>query len=632
MWGAPWVSPPAPASVAASLLRHFGLYGGHGSTARIRNSRQLPQRHPVPTAPEPRPSGTPRAVRCLQPPPPAVLQPAGRRRPTSGAGRRLSAANMVRMTTAQNATAPTPGSMVTIAPKRTSAPEQRFHEDVDHRPAADPAHDVVQPGAVAQPDGAPGSGWRSASPSSPTSFSIGTAMLAKNTSAASGYMCDASSSSTPPRMVLGAPAPSCITVSTGIVVGRDVEHRGGDHQRPGAAMLSGLRACSAERAARQQMRHALGQPASLTRPHASQPIACEAVTTGAPASASRVGGELALDRLPYRLPVERRVGPDHHDGERQQRVDAGAERDVHQVAELHVGDEHAEARTPRSSTTAAAARPRRTPRAGGRRPPHRAGRPARRAVASSLPNGASRVVKTTASASGDMPRRTSSVGARQQVGAVRDAGGRDRHQRRRAHHVSSTSAADRQRQAAAERIGARAAQRGAAAEQRAADAGRERRHGLEQRRSPGIPAARPASGHSVTPAAVARRLTLRRSIAASPSASWPTRVLIAATSARTRRRRLAAPTMRKLRAIGAAPRRSNIDRRLGEQHEWPAASASSRWMLSSTVASGRDRDGAALGVDRAARQALAQLLHQHPAQHRPAAARPTSRWPCTSSR
>ena len=49
----------------------------------------------------------------------------------------------------------------------------------------------------------------------PTSLSIGTAMLAKNTSAASGYMRDEISSRTPPRIVLGAPAPSCITVSTG---------------------------------------------------------------------------------------------------------------------------------------------------------------------------------------------------------------------------------------------------------------------------------------------------------------------------------------------------------------------------------------------------------------------------------
>ncbi len=83
----------------------------------------------------------------------------------------------------------------------------------------------------------------------PISFSIGTAMLAKNTRAASGYMRDATSSSTPPRIVLGEPAPSCTTVSTGIEVRRHVENRRGDHQRPGAAVLSGLRRAAPNRSA-----------------------------------------------------------------------------------------------------------------------------------------------------------------------------------------------------------------------------------------------------------------------------------------------------------------------------------------------------------------------------------------------
>ena len=47
------------------------------------------------------------------------------------------------------------------------------------------------------------------------SFSTGTAMLAKNTSTASGYWRAVTSSSTPPRIVLGWPAPSCTTDSTG---------------------------------------------------------------------------------------------------------------------------------------------------------------------------------------------------------------------------------------------------------------------------------------------------------------------------------------------------------------------------------------------------------------------------------
>jgi hypothetical protein len=49
----------------------------------------------------------------------------------------------------------------------------------------------------------------------PTSLSIGKATLAKNTSAASGYMPDDTTSRTPPRIVLGVPSSSCITVSTG---------------------------------------------------------------------------------------------------------------------------------------------------------------------------------------------------------------------------------------------------------------------------------------------------------------------------------------------------------------------------------------------------------------------------------
>jgi len=47
------------------------------------------------------------------------------------------------------------------------------------------------------------------------SLSIGTATLAKNTSRASGYWRADTNSSTPPRIVLGWPAPSCITVNTG---------------------------------------------------------------------------------------------------------------------------------------------------------------------------------------------------------------------------------------------------------------------------------------------------------------------------------------------------------------------------------------------------------------------------------
>ncbi len=48
-----------------------------------------------------------------------------------------------------------------------------------------------------------------------TSFMTGTRMLAVKTRSASGYIFEANNSSTPPMIVLGSPAPSWITVSTG---------------------------------------------------------------------------------------------------------------------------------------------------------------------------------------------------------------------------------------------------------------------------------------------------------------------------------------------------------------------------------------------------------------------------------
>ena len=49
----------------------------------------------------------------------------------------------------------------------------------------------------------------------PISLNSGTSTLAKKTSNASGYIFEETSSSTPPMMVLGAPEPSWMTVSTG---------------------------------------------------------------------------------------------------------------------------------------------------------------------------------------------------------------------------------------------------------------------------------------------------------------------------------------------------------------------------------------------------------------------------------
>ena len=118
------------------------------------------------------------------------------------------------MTTAAKATAPTPGAMVTTAPNCTSATSIEIMKTsiIDQRPIARTKRNSAvrsrslpaQPACVA-----------TSMVTKPTSLSMGTTTLAKNTSAASGYIALASSSSTPPRMVLGAPAPSCTTVSTG---------------------------------------------------------------------------------------------------------------------------------------------------------------------------------------------------------------------------------------------------------------------------------------------------------------------------------------------------------------------------------------------------------------------------------
>ena len=54
------------------------------------------------------------------------------------------------------------------------------------------------------------------------------------------------------------------------------------------------------------------------------------------------GSGRAVERLPDRLAIERSVGPDHHEGQCQQRIDAGTQLDLHEIAELHIGDEDAE--------------------------------------------------------------------------------------------------------------------------------------------------------------------------------------------------------------------------------------------------------------------------------------------------
>ena len=167
---------------------------------------------------------------------------------------------------------------------------------------------------------------------------------------------DVSSSSTPPRIVLGCAGAELHDRQHRIVVGRHVEDRRRDHQRPGARDAVGL----ARDAAREPQR---GQcacrrvAARSTRPQVSQPIAPRGTR---PSNARRVGPRrsLAVDRAPTpprgRAPrpprPARRSGRAAHRRPRRSSI-------VHQVAELHIGDEDAEARRPRSSTRGAAARP-----------------------------------------------------------------------------------------------------------------------------------------------------------------------------------------------------------------------------------------------------------------------------------
>src|SRR6185312_948265 len=156
---------------------------------------------------------------------------------------------------------------------------------------------------------------------------------------------------------------------------------------------------------------------------------------------------------------------------------------------------------------------------------------------------------------------------------MHDPGGGDRHQRRRAHHHQQYQRRQGQREASPERIGAGAPQGGATTRTARRHAGDEWRQDLEH----------PAAG-TFTQLAPGRWLAHRRSIVASPSASWPTAALIAATSPDTSEVGCGT-TMRKLRVTGALRRRSNTTAACAASTTLPAASASSRWTLSSTVAS-----------------------------------------------
>ncbi len=50
----------------------------------------------------------------------------------------------------------------------------------------------------------------------------------------------------------------------------------------------------------------------------------------------------AVERVPDRLPIQRRVCPDDHDRQREKGINAGVQLDLDQIAELHVGNEDAQ--------------------------------------------------------------------------------------------------------------------------------------------------------------------------------------------------------------------------------------------------------------------------------------------------
>src|SRR5258706_158996 len=117
-----------------------------------------------------------------------------------------------------------------------------------------------------------------------------------------------------------------------IAIRRDIEDRSGDDQGPGprhAVRLALVQNTFAARAAR------------VIRPgHADEATGLAADRAR---EARRAAAQVAAVKpLPHRLAVERRVHPDEDKGQRQQRIDAGREPDRHQIAEFHIGDEHAE--------------------------------------------------------------------------------------------------------------------------------------------------------------------------------------------------------------------------------------------------------------------------------------------------
>ena len=151
---------------------------------------------------------------------------------------------------------------------------------------------------------------------------------------------------------------------------------------------------------------------------------------------------------------------------------------------------------------------------------------------SSLPSGATTVTKMTTAASARHVAPHQFLRSGEQIGAVRDAGGLDAHQRRRAHDDQQHERGERQRNAVVETDGAGAPMQ----------VGGQRMHcAVMPGGSAGTVCNSPQPGHSRSCGSVTSAIAVAdsryhsrsrpaTSIVASPSASWPTAVLIAATS------------------------------------------------------------------------------------------------------
>ncbi len=182
-------------------------------------------------------------------------------------GSKLNAASMVRMTTPAKQIAPVPGVTEANSPIRTSAVRMAIMNTsiIDQRPMTSTSlySRVRSPRAAAEPR------WVVTSiQTRSASFSMGTAMLATNTSRASGHMRYSTSSCTPPRMVLGWPRPRRTTVITGRKLAGTYSMAAAASRAQQRARLSGLRTRSLV------WQRVQGSPGSarLTCPQVSQPI------------------------------------------------------------------------------------------------------------------------------------------------------------------------------------------------------------------------------------------------------------------------------------------------------------------------------------------------------------------------